>query len=1412
MTPGQRTPKPKKPARNLRDSAMLRLRFAHRRSRLFRWSFRLLVIVPLTMCLSVLIVTQTRVARTLVLPVAESLTGLEFDAGAVRMTARGTFTLDDVRVRIPGLSGPAGEFASVSRIEVTPTWSSALSGSMSVSHIRLDSPAIRVSQSMGESKALNVSSLSLPAGSGSAPANLPEITIAGGSLELGEHDAEVYRPLKRLHVDGRLSPAADHAGEYVLTLQEVRGAKPGGGIVLSGRIAKDGVEAEMVGVHLDEWGPGTVPQSIRSVVERLDLRGSIARTKLWLRDGVLIGPTLVLENVETTLPVPAESGESEPLRMTGVNGQVEFLPDGFHADISGFVRDLPYAVDLRYHGFAADSPFECRLESRGFVLDRNPQLLPWLPEVVREQLVRFRSPSARLNAVANVNRVIGPDGAADLRVSGEVEFADGQASYNGFPYAFHNMSGRIVFGGDQAEVEWIKGTSPGGAELLAHATVSPMGDDPYMTVDVTVGGVPVDDTLLAGMSGGKADLVRALLLNEHFDALRALGIGQDEVPPFESGGEVGVEIHLVREPERRPRWTQDIVVSAERLCMVPEWFPVPIVGEHVRLRITDNRIEVIGGEFRGLNSGPATVEATIDHGGEDLTPDIRIGVRDVVIDDNLTYALARRPITLPDGRTTTLASLLDELGVSGALGVTLNVLSREDGSIGFEASVDLADAAMRPTVRDGRTINWQAIGGRIDVDERGVTLNITADSTCETGGATHANGPITISGRIDASLTGDPGEPVPVTVSLRIDANELDLSAPVEALAGVFSKDVEAQLVGLRERFRPEGSASFVVTIDGKPGEEPETLVRVDGARHAAFDFFGRRCSISGLRGNAEFSARSTLIRFNALAGSFLCEGQEAGSITINGGVRVVDGEAAFTDPSTSAVINLIGSRFENPIVDGAVSTSAGEAFTKVWRDVAARGAFDADVSLGPAHSSDGVAVRLRPGTLSFVWRGQRVDVGATSGEARFTKTGGSFEQLRCVSGDVSGVFAGWWRASGDDTYSMTLTGDARAPRLSAPVRALIPEQGEAALNNLKLACEGEVTVRDMEVTYSRAGDEKDAASSFTGVVGFSELSMLVGVPVEGARGECNLYVEGVPGQQWPIVRIDALAQSMNVLGLKPTAVRCVLANAGDQGTYAIERLSADLFGGRVAGDGWVQAHAEPPSMDYYMRMKCSDVRFNPIVEGMKAHKEGVPPAQSPPDDRTRGLLDATMTLSGVAGDESTKRGRGEVRVSGGEVLSMPLVLPLLEVSNLQLPTGSVLDLALVSFALEGDTLIIEDASIVSQSVWIYGLGSASWPDLALDMHFFSRSSRGIPLLSMILEGIRNDMVSTRVTGTLADPSVRLEGFRDAQRLLGDASGQRLSAHERRVESVLGERSDTRRTPDYDPMRVRPSSPLQGRP
>jgi len=143
--------------------------------------------------------------------------------------------------------------------------------------------------------------------------------------------------------------------------------------------------------------------------------------------------------------------------------------------------------------------------------------------------------------------------------------------------------------------------------------------------------------------------------------------------------------------------------------------------------------------------------------------------------------------------------------------------------------------------------------------------------------------------------------------------------------------------------------------------------------------------------------------------------------------------------------------------------------------------------------------------------------------------------------------------------------------------------------------------------------------------------------------------------------------------------------------------------------------------------------------------------------------MTVNLAVAGAVGDVASRRGSGSLVISGGDVVGVPLMAPMLELSNLIPPIGDKLNYLQATCYVQGPVVNFEDIRLQSSTVEMVGGGTMRLPEMALDLRFNSRGRARVPVWSDILEGLRNEVLTTTVTGTLKEPvfgSSSLSGVR----------------------------------------------------
>lgn len=117
--------------------------------------------------------------------------------------------------------------------------------------------------------------------------------------------------------------------------------------------------------------------------------------------------------------------------------------------------------------------------------------------------------------------------------------------------------------------------------------------------------------------------------------------------------------------------------------------------------------------------------------------------------------------------------------------------------------------------------------------------------------------------------------------------------------------------------------------------------------------------------------------------------------------------------------------------------------------------------------------------------------------------------------------------------------------------------------------------------------------------------------------------------------------------------------------------------------------------------------------------------------------------------------------------MKLPGIMGLLRLSNLQPPIGEKLEYASAGLFLRGDLITFDHIEASSASVIIAGYGTLALPSLSLDLQFNTRGHRSVPILSDLLRGVRNEILTAHVTGTLRHPEYTIEQLPATRRMLG---------------------------------------------
>lgn len=1417
--------------------------------RLRRRLRRAALITLLVLLIALIVLTRTGVTRSLVLPHLEGALNLEVRARSVVIAPDLTVVMEGVRFRIPGLRGDAGEVLAVDRLVASIHWL-RLPSPNALREIDLERPRLRVSQSR-DSGEINVAALALFGRvRGGEIETLPTVVVRNGVLELGEHDSARYDTLASIPFSGVLAPQPGGVpGRSLFSLTKAIGQT---GFEMTGLIDQDGASITLGGLALNDWPVEAIPTRWREVWTQLSPDGRITPRRVSISPAGGVTIHAEVDRIALTIPFGVEQA-GEGLRLSEVSGNFQITERSLSADLSGKAGRLTQHVVFDLWGFNTEtSPFAARFTTEPFRLERDLDLLRYVPSLVHEQLARFGQPEADVEATVWLARGGRPPGTPapktgpltppdalltpdpdpqNVRLEGSLRMWNGRAAYRNFPYPFHDMRALFRFDLDSLRISELHGVGPTGARLSGSGDIAPLGDTAAVHLELRVDDLPIDDELIAVLNPTRRALVRALFSRDRLDALVDAGLirpwpeaapmlerlgaieGEREawitggiataeirrldeerdriraelerVPPFRLAGVADAEIVVIRQKGDERIWNQDVRFTMREVGLLSDYFALPAIGREVTFTLTDDRTDFRVARGSTLRGGELTIDAGMSmEDGAPQIPEVTVTARAVPIDDLLLHAIAGPEHDRADG----LAGILRRLHLEGTLDSTA-VIGPDGDSVRYriETTFDAVRAAV-----DEPSIILRDLAGSVVVEGRRVDLDLAG--VLDAGGIAPPVENASLRATIHRPDPDDEDPSAPAPFDARVLLPRADLAIPVERLAAVFDPAAGERLSELRARFAPAGrlTAETRLSSDLASGgfADAEITVSVTDLERLAFDAAGLRIEADRSAGAVRLElAREPAAVFERFEADLRADGVPSGRL------RVHDRIPLAAEAPAPWSVALEGGRFESPLTRAAVDRSAPAGFVELVRTHQPRGVFDLTLD---RRDTGAFAGTVLPRSITLTGDRGEADFSRAAGSASFAPGEGRLDAIRLEGEGIAVRADGAWTDGGGTPrfrFDLGIDADALRPELLG----LAPRAVGELFDALEVASEGPILIPSLRIEGQAGADRGIASLRVDGHASVSNASLRAGVPVTELEGTLAFRVERAAPNDEPAFALSLESQRWRLLGLRMSGGRAEIRSGREPGSILVPVLHADAHGGRFTGSARV-ARDGNGSRRFWSDLQLAEVRLAPLLEDVRVKEAGTlaeavkqggdaifgGEAWNQAADRSRGLVNASFSITGGLDGPEDRRGRGRVVASGGPVVLLPLLTPLIEFSNLRMPVGDELRLAVASFYLDGGTVVFEDIAVISESIELLGFGEMSWPDAELDLRVRSQAVDRIPVLSTVVETVRDELITTRIRGSLADPRITTESFTATRRVMGSLFGGGNNPNHARLREISG--------------------------
>jgi hypothetical protein len=201
------------------------------------------------------------------------------------------------------------------------------------------------------------------------------------------------------------------------------------------------------------------------------------------------------------------------------------------------------------------------------------------------------------------------------------------------------------------------------------------------------------------------------------------------------------------------------------------------------------------------------------------------------------------------------------------------------------------------------------------------------------------------------------------------------------------------------------------------------------------------------------------------------------------------------------------------------------------------------------------------------------------------------------------------------------------------------------------------------------------------------------------------------------------------------------LAQPDNHSALHLDKIQGRVAGGELAGS---------------VLLTFPDQGANRYTMNLVVRNADVRELTGEPDQSIMGELTASLALEGAFGDPQVRRGRGDVVVAGKQLYKIPLVLGVLQVTNLSLPIGGPFTRGTARYTVEGSRINFEQMDLRSDTMMMTGNGYLDFATKQVRMSLTTDNPSGLklPFISDLWQGARQELLRINVRGTVQDPKV----------------------------------------------------------
>jgi hypothetical protein len=355
---------------------------------------------------------------------------------------------------------------------------------------------------------------------------------------------------------------------------------------------------------------------------------------------------------------------------------------------------------------------------------------------------------------------------------------------------------------------------------------------------------------------------------------------------------------------------------------------------------------------------------------------------------------------------------------------------------------------------------------------------------------------------------------------------------------------------------------------------------------------------------------------------------------------------------------------------------------------------------------------------------------------------------LKATHGNSQIAVSGQGRLDKQQAWDLKISAENLA--VDNELLAALPDSLATVLRGLKVS--GNIGLDLPKLNYwptgqTAATQPADARGDidFAAKIKMEGASMDVGLPATNMRGDLDL-AGLVRGGDLHRLAGQCEVDSLLLAGRPASDFKFALAKSSDDPEIDVTRVEGKFADGDIAGQGdYIYPDNAPSRYDVNLVLRDADVRQ--LTSG--------------PAKDINGRLTASLQLGGAWDDPASRRGHGDVAVVGDRLYNIPVMLGLMQITNLQLPLSSPFNRIQTRYTLEGQKVTFETIELKSNDVTMTGSGELDFAAKQVSLWLATTNPAlvALPIVGPLLGGANEELLRIHIKGTIDQPKVSASTF-----------------------------------------------------